>query len=106
MLLQGALKKQEVRGRNMIYCFIIGAVVSARLMLLCQISRLGFIIGTILWPQLKLPQLAPIKVQRAAFCYFRTKIRRGLCKTLSTYKHSRHLKVFKMEINLLLASCN
>ena len=46
--------KQEVKGRDMIYCFIIDALASAKLMLLRQISRLGFIIGWILLLQLKL----------------------------------------------------
>jgi hypothetical protein len=40
--------KQEVEKINMIYCFIKEALASARLMLLCLITRLGFIIDGML----------------------------------------------------------
>jgi len=40
--------KQEVKGIYILYCLIIDTLASARLMLLCQISCLGFIIGRIL----------------------------------------------------------
>jgi len=45
----------------MIYCFVIDTLASAKLMLLCKISRLGFIIGRILRLQLNLALLAPIR---------------------------------------------